>query len=101
MVTITENAGNLLTDMLQQHSKHERDVFRITRETAGLVLSIDQVHDGDETAAFEGTLLLTFAPELATELHGSTIDAMETESGWRLNFVPAEPASNGLEPASL
>lgn len=85
MLTVTENAKQLLKETLLAHTDDPESGLRLTLDPPGrlgLVLSTEGY--GDQVVEHEGAKVLLVAPELAPVVDGITLDVQDTADGPKL-----------------
>jgi Fe-S cluster assembly iron-binding protein IscA len=88
MLNVSEKAREALHHTLDQNEREGSDLLRIALTEEGLALALDKERDGDQLVEHDQRKILAVEPELARELDGATIDAVETPEGMRLVFEP-------------
>jgi Fe-S cluster assembly iron-binding protein IscA len=85
MLTLTENARELLTELLTEHSNDPEVGIRLTLEQSGrLGLVLGREGYGDHLVEHQGAKVLLIAPEVAPIVDGVTIDTKDTPDGPKL-----------------
>lgn len=85
MLTVTENAKQLLKETLQAHTDDAETGLRLVLEPPGrLGLVLGRRGVGDQIVEHEGAKVLLVAPELVTLLDEVTIDTQDTPEGKKL-----------------
>ncbi|HUG93643.1 MAG TPA: hypothetical protein VML55_22580 [Planctomycetaceae bacterium] len=84
MLTVTETAGEHLSEILKQAP--DEAVVRFIPQENGLALHLDNVRDGDQTFEHGEKTVLALDPPIAEALTDRTLDMQPTEEGPRLSL---------------
>jgi Fe-S cluster assembly iron-binding protein IscA len=87
MLTITDKAAALIGEVLDAARENDADVFRLSRVGQDLGLAVDEERDGDQVVQHEERRVLVIELDLALELDGITIDAIDAPDGQRLMLL--------------
>jgi Fe-S cluster assembly iron-binding protein IscA len=82
MLTVTETAGQHLSQILEQAPGEA--VVRFIPQENGLAMQLDNVRPGDTTFEHEEKPVLAMDTRVAEALDGRTLDVQSTEEGPRL-----------------
>ena len=99
MLTVTDKAAALIGEVLDGARENDADVFRLSRVGQDLGLAVDEEHEGDQVIQHEDHRVLVIHPELALELDGITIDAVDTPEGERLTLLLPDEQQEEAAPA--
>ncbi|MEX0885418.1 MAG: hypothetical protein WD009_03165 [Phycisphaeraceae bacterium] len=81
MLTITETAGEHLSQLLEDAEAPEGAAARFVASDEGLSLHVDEPRPGDETLEHEGRTVLLLDAQIAELLADRTLDIEQTEEG--------------------
>ena len=85
MLTVTENAKQLLKGILTAHSDDPEVGIRLSFNPPGeFGIVLDRETEGDQVIEHEGAKALLVAPELASVVEGVTLDVQDTPEGSKL-----------------
>jgi Fe-S cluster assembly iron-binding protein IscA len=85
MLTVTEDAKQLLKETLREHSDDPETGIRLSvKEEGQFGIVLDSESEGDQVVEHEGAKVLLVSPGLATALEGSTLDVQDTDDGQKL-----------------
>ncbi len=91
MIGVTERAKQELKRVLIDNVEHPPAVIRLTATEEGTIgLGIDLESPGDEVVKHEGSAVLVVEKNLASSLHGLTLDVQDTADGPQL-AISEEP----------
>jgi hypothetical protein len=82
MLTVTETAGQHLSQVLEQAPGNA--VVRFIPQENGLAMHLDNVREGDLTFEHEDKTVLALEPRVAEALADRTLDVQPTEEGPQL-----------------
>lgn len=92
MLTVTEDAKQLLKETLQAHTDDPETGLRLSMKEPGqLGITLDNVVEGDLIVEHEGTRVLLIAAELDPVLDGVTLDVQDTGEGPALIVRETQP----------
>lgn len=92
MLTVTENAKQLLKTTLREHSEDPETGIRLSIKEGGQFgIVLDSESEGDQVVEHEGDKVLLVAPGLSTILEGKTLDVQDTEDGQKLFLSKTNP----------
>ena len=74
MKAITDNAGKVLQDALEQAKAPSDKCVRFVKQPQGANLVIDEPRPGDEQFSFEGRTVLVVGPDAAKATADRTLD---------------------------
>lgn len=85
MLTVTENAKQLLKETLREHSDNPETSIRLSLGEEGQFgIALDVESEGDQVVEYEGDKVLLIASAMSTVLESRTLDVQDTEEGPRL-----------------
>lgn len=85
MLTVTENAKQLLKETLREHSEDPEIGIRLSVKEGGQFgIVLDRESEGDQVVEHDGDKVLLVTPGLSTILDGKTLDVQDTEEGQKL-----------------
>ena len=84
MMTLTETAGDHLTEILNNSDVPEGVAVRFVCRESEISLSLDNQKPGDETFEHQGKTVLLLDQHAAEYLDGTTVDAEQTGTGGKL-----------------
>jgi len=85
MLTVTENAKELLRGILRREAYAPESGLRLVTEPSGqLNLVLSEERGGDEVVEHEGVKVLLVASELAPMVDGITLDVQDSGEGPKL-----------------
>jgi len=89
MFSVTPTAIEHLNSMIGEAGVGEEQALRLIHQGGGqLGLTIDSSREGDQVEkGSSGRTVLVIEQELVTALDGSTLDAVNTDSGTQLSLV--------------
>ena len=97
MLTVTEDAKQLLKETLRAHSDDPEVVLRLSMKPPGqLGILLDNEAEGDQVIEHEGVKVLLVASELAPMVEGVTLDIQDTPDGPKL-VVTKEKKNNSKD----
>lgn len=85
MLTLTEAAARLLAEVLERDEASDRAI-RIAEGEQGWTIHLDREAPEDESFEHEGRTIVLLAPPVAEALEDKTLDAYNTEQGWKLRL---------------
>ncbi|MFQ5804820.1 MAG: hypothetical protein ACE5I3_00045 [Phycisphaerae bacterium] len=88
MLTVTEDAGARLAQMLTQENLPEEVAIRLVREGGGVGMQPDSERPGDATFEHNGRLVLLLDEQVSRLLANDTLDV----EGAKLTLKPGEGA---------
>jgi len=84
MMTLTEAAGDHLTEILSNSDVPEGVAVRFVCQESEISLSLDNQKPGDATLEHQGKTVLLLDQHAAEYLDGATVDAEQTDKGAKL-----------------
>jgi Fe-S cluster assembly iron-binding protein IscA len=85
MLTVTEEAKQLLKETLQKHSEDPETGIRLSvKEEGQFSIILDNQSEGDQVVEHEGAKVLMVSPDLANDLTDSILDVRDTQEGKKL-----------------
>jgi hypothetical protein len=75
MLTLTEDAGALLAEILNQEGVSQDVAIRLVYEGEGLAMQADNERPGDESFKHEGRTVLVIDQQISELLTDNTLDA--------------------------
>lgn len=88
MVTVTEDAKQLLVEMLSSHNVDDPEIaLRLVHTpSGGFGLKLGREREGDQVVEHEGSKLLLLGDDVLGDLGEATLDSQETDEGPRLVY---------------
>lgn len=86
MLTMTDAAGALLTDLLRDANAPDEAAIRLFVEEKGLSMKLDNEKPGDDSFAHDGRTVLLLDEQLSTMLSERTLDTEEAAEGLKLTL---------------
>jgi Fe-S cluster assembly iron-binding protein IscA len=87
MLTVSEDAKNLLKETLHEYSEDPETAIRLSaKEGGGFGIKLDTESEGDQIIEHQGSKVLLVSPELSNMLEGRTLDVQDTEKGPKLTI---------------
>lgn len=93
MITVTEDARTVLSEMLTQtldeiptEVRTPEPGIRLIVQQGELSLALDHAQEQDEVVEMDGHKVLIVAPEIGVLLDGSTVDVEHSANGDRLTI---------------
>jgi hypothetical protein len=90
MLTLTPEAGQLLTDLLDKAEVPDGVAARFMRGAQGLQLGVDKPTEEDQTFQHAGKTVLVLEPELSDALADKSLVVTESEQGPALAITDDE-----------
>jgi Fe-S cluster assembly iron-binding protein IscA len=87
MFTLSEAAGQHLTEILDEVDAPPNAAIRFVINEENLELALDQQQSEDEAVEHEGATVLVLDPEVAELLDGRTLEVVHDDDGARLCVV--------------
>jgi hypothetical protein len=84
MASITQAAGEYLSDLLQHNQASDEQCVRLIAEAQQLKLVIGQEQPNDTVLVHNEKRVLALAPEVADQLDEATFDVKQSEQGQTL-----------------
>ena len=85
MLTVTDEAKQLLKETLEKHSDNPETGIRLSVKDEGqFSIVLDNESEGDQVVEHEGSKVLMVSSQLATDLSGSILDVRDTQEGKKL-----------------